>query len=299
MALLGEFMNKYIFNARDIAAYMKWFNVPNYLEVTYMQYFFSVGKKILAEPLTRDFEKFKNEVYRELYYLWANGFEDDRSDISKMPASGAVSLICDQECINLESYMKLITLHLIFSRYLPYVKINFSGIPFSLGIKCDFDVYEKNVCKVFYGLNLTCTDTFGKPFDIELGVPDELLCVSLNSSFKKKISGEKDFRMLIRNAEMKHMQELKEKSLEIFGSMNKEIKQVKEKVSRRPSSVSEKASKTSVKTQGTRRAPDSKNASISGRSHAVSLNAEPLHNRNMKLPKGAPLNKKRDGCEQT
>ena len=78
-------MNKYVFNARDIAAYLKWFNVPGYLEVTYLQYFFSIGKKILAEPLTRDFEKFKSEVYRELYYLWANGFEDDKSDISKMP----------------------------------------------------------------------------------------------------------------------------------------------------------------------------------------------------------------------
>ncbi len=214
-------MNKYVFNARDIAAYLKWFNVPSYLEVTYMQYFFSISKKILAEPLTRDFEKFKNEVYRELYYLWANGFEDDRSDISKMPADGQLSLICDQDCINLESYMKLITLHLIFSRYLPYVKINFYGIPFSLGIKCEFSDYEENVCKVFEGLNLTCTDTFGKPFDIRLGVPDELLCVSLNEEFKQRISGEKDFRMLIRNQEMKHMQELKEKSMEIFGSMNK------------------------------------------------------------------------------
>ncbi len=243
-------MNKYVFNARDIAAYLKWFNVPSYLEVTYMQYFFSVGKKILAEPLTRDFEKFKNEVYRELYYLWANGFEDDKSDISKMPAEGQLSLICDQECINLESYMKLITLHLIFSRYLPYVKINFSGIPFSLGIKCDFTQYEENVCKVFEGLNLTCTDTFGKPFDIGLGVPDELLCVSLNDQFKKRITGENDFRMLIRNKEMKHMQELKEKSLEIFGSMNKDLKAITAKAKRRAKSSSRDSNKQMKQPKG-------------------------------------------------
>ena len=107
-------MNKYVFNARDIAAYMKWFGVPSYLEVSYMQFFFGVGNNVLAAPLTRDFEVFKNAVYRELYYLWANGFEDDKSDISNMTADGTLSLICDQDCINLESYMKLICLHLIF-----------------------------------------------------------------------------------------------------------------------------------------------------------------------------------------
>ena len=279
MVPIGDFMNKYIFNARDIAAYLKWFNVPNYLEITYMQYFFSAGKKILAAPLSRDFEKFKNEVYRELYYLWANGFEDDRSDISKMAASGAVSLICDQECINLESYMKLITLHLIFSRYLPYVKINFSGIPYSLGIKCEFDVYEQNVVKVFYGLNLTCTDTFGKPFDIKLGVPDELLCVSLNNEFKKKISGEKDFRMLIRNAEMQHMQALKEESLKIFGSMNKDNNSKVKTVEGRP-----------VARAATSGGRGVRSSSSSSAAPLTSAQVEPRHNKNMKQPKGAPLN---------
>ncbi len=208
-------MNKYIFNARDIAAYFKWFSVPSHLEVTYMQYFFSMGTDVIATPLTRDFELFKKEVYRELYYLWANGFEDDKSDISCIPPKDALAVICDQECINLESYMKLITLHLIFSRYLPYVKINFMGLPLSLGIRCDFSVYEKNVLKAINTLNLTSSDAFGKPFNLEMGVPDELLLIGLDKEFKKKINGENDFRMVLRRSEKAMMDELREKSFAI------------------------------------------------------------------------------------
>ena len=52
-------MHKYIFNARDIAAYIKYFSVPQYLEVSYMQYIFNLGPTVLAVPLTRDFESFK------------------------------------------------------------------------------------------------------------------------------------------------------------------------------------------------------------------------------------------------
>ena len=103
-------MNRYIYNARDIAAYFKYFGVPQYMEVSYMQYIFNIGTPVLATPLCRDFEKFKSEVYRELYYLWASGFEDEKSDVSCMTTGGELAKICDQECINLESYMKLIAL---------------------------------------------------------------------------------------------------------------------------------------------------------------------------------------------
>ena len=88
-------MRKYIYNSRDVAAYFKYFSVPSYLEVSYMQYIFNLGNKVLAEPLTRDFEGFKKEVYRELYFLWANGFENEKADISKMTTEGEFTLICD------------------------------------------------------------------------------------------------------------------------------------------------------------------------------------------------------------
>ncbi len=212
-------MSKYIFNARDVAAYFKWFGVPSYLEVSYMQYIFSIGSPVLAYPLTGDFEKFKGEVYRELYYLWANGFEDEKSDISYMPENGARALICDQECINLESYMKLITLHLIFTKNLPYVKINFTGLPLQLGIRCDFSLFEENVVRAVEGLNLVSKDAFGKPFDLSLGVPDELLAISLNADFKERILKERDFRETLRSEQRDTMRELKEASLKVFGSI--------------------------------------------------------------------------------
>lgn len=232
-------MNKYIFNARDIAAYFKWFSVPNYMEVTYMQYIFGMGKDVLAVPLTTNFEHFKTEVYRELYFLWANGFVDDKSDISHMAIGDSIALICDQECINLESYMKLITLHLIFSRYLPYVKLNLMGLPLTLGIEADFDIFEKNVIKIFEALNLDVNDVFGKPFNLKLGVPDELLCISLNDSYKKSLKCDTDFRMLLRIREKERMEELRTESLKIQEENAPEsgIKKISKKVARATNSI--------------------------------------------------------------
>ena len=211
-------MHTYIFNSRDVAAYFKYFSVPSYLEVSYMQYIFNLGNKILAEPLTRDFEHFKNEVFRELYFLWANGFEGERSDISAMTADGQLALICDQECINLESYMKLICLHLIFSGNLPYINLNFTGMMFQLGLKCDIDVYEENVRKIMESLRLVAYDAFGHMFDLGLGVPDELLRVSLREEFKASLVN-RNFRESLKNEQLSWLAELKDKSLKVFGSI--------------------------------------------------------------------------------
>ncbi|MCR4776881.1 MAG: hypothetical protein K5869_10955 [Saccharofermentans sp.] len=211
-------MHTYIFNSRDVAAYFKYFSVPSYLEVSYMQYIFNLGNKILAEPLTRDFEHFKNEVFRELYFLWANGFEGERSDISAMTADGQLALICDQECINLESYMKLICLHLIFSGNLPYINLNFTGMMYQLGLKCDVNVYEENVRKIMESLRLVAYDSFGHLFDLALGVPDELLRVSLREEFKSGLVN-RNFRESLKNEQLSWLAELKEKSLKVFGSI--------------------------------------------------------------------------------
>ncbi|MCQ2516917.1 MAG: hypothetical protein MJ094_08665 [Saccharofermentans sp.] len=223
-------MSKYIFNARDIAAYFKYFNVPQYLEVSYMQYIFNIGSPLMAAPLCKDFEKFKSEVYRELYYLWALGFEDEKSDISCVTSGGDRSLICDQDCIVLETYMKLITLHLIFTKNLPYVNLNFAGIPLSLGIECDFDVFENNVVKCIESLNLVSKDRFGKDFDLKLGVPDELLQISLADDFKYSLVKQADIRDSLRKEQKDKMSELKEKSLKVFENIGLSKKQDKKKI---------------------------------------------------------------------
>lgn len=222
-------MTKYIYNARDIAAYFKYFSVPSYLEVSYMQYIFKIGSPVLATPLTRDFESFKCEVYRELYYLWANGFEDEKSDISNMPPHGALAMICDQECINLESYMKLIALHLIFTRNLPYVNLNFTGLPLSLGIRCDFGLYEENVVRALDGLNLVSHDRFGKEFDLSRGVPDELLAISLNSELRNEIIGNADFRKMLAAEQSGQMEEIKARSM-MIQSKSERRNEIKRKV---------------------------------------------------------------------
>ena len=201
-----------------MAAYFKYFSVPSYLEVSYMQYIFNLGNKILAEPLTRDFEHFKNEVFRELYFLWANGFEGERSDISAMTADGQLALICDQECINLESYMKLICLHLIFSGNLPYINLNFTGMMFQLGLKCNVEVYEDNVRKIMESLRLVAYDSFGHSFDLALGIPDELLRISLREDFKAGLVN-RNFRESLKNEQLSWLAELKDKSLKVFGSI--------------------------------------------------------------------------------
>lgn len=257
-------MHTYIFNSRDVAAYFKYFSVPSYLEVSYMQYIFNLGNKILAEPLTRDFEHFKNEVFRELYFLWANGFEGERSDISAMTADGQLALICDQECMNLESYMKLICLHLIFSGNLPYINLNFTGMMYQLGIKCDIAVYEENVRKIMESLRLTAYDTFGHAFDLGLGIPDELLRISLREDFKACLVN-RNFRESLKNEQLSWLAELKEKSFKVFGS----------KPARRKNQTGGKTPDTRVTSGG----------SLSGAKYTDTASQMPS---NIVQPKGAP-----------
>ena len=213
-------MRRYIFNARDIAAYIKYFSVPPHLEVSYMQYVFNLGDRVLAKPLASDFEKFKMEVYRELYSLWANGFENDKSDISDIPLPGQIPFVCDPECMALETYMKLICLHLIYTRNLPYVNLNFAGLALMLHIRCSEEVFHDNIKRVIESLSLTSYDKFGKPFSLEEGIPDELLRVSLTDDFKKILAlNNVDFKDSLRKEQNAWLEDLKKKSLEVFGKI--------------------------------------------------------------------------------
>jgi hypothetical protein len=207
-----------------------------------------IGKDILAKPLTKDYDQFEKAVYRELYYLWSEGFENEYSDIATIAPKGAVSLICDQEFITLESYMKLLALHLIFSRNLPYVHINFTGLMLPLGLKGEFTDFEKNVVVACETLHLTTQDVFAQPFDLHLGIPDEMLCLCLEPEFRKTLSAHEDFRKrFIKNAASR-LQELKKTSAEIQEKEEKKkARLLKRKQAREAAKAEKEAAKAKTK----------------------------------------------------
>ena len=244
-------MVNYLYNARDIAAYFKWAGVSSHQEEEYLRYIFQIGGDILAKPLTYKYEDLAHAVYRELYYLWSEGFENEYSDIATIAPKGAVSLICDQEFITLESYMKLLALHLIFSRNLPYVHVNFSGLMLQLGLKGEFTDFEKNVVMACEILHMTTRDVFGQPFDLHLGIPEELLCLCLEPEFRKSLAAHDDFRKRFIKQAATRLQELKKTSAEIQQKEEKKKqRQLKRKQAReaaRAEKVEKKAEKSAAK----------------------------------------------------
>ena len=241
-------MINYLYNARDIAAYFKWAGVTSHQEKEYLHYFFQIGKDILAKPLTYDYETFEKAVYRELYYLWSEGFENEFSDIATIAPKGSVSLICDQEFITLESYMKLLALHLIFSRNLPYVHVNFTGLMLPLGLKGEFTDYERNVVIACDTLHLVTQDVFAQPFDLNLGIPDEMLCLCLEPEFRKSLSAHEDFRNRFIKSAASRLQELKKTSAEIQEKEEKKKQRLlKRKQAREAAKAEREAAKAKAK----------------------------------------------------
>lgn len=238
-------MTGYLFNARDIAAYFKWSGIPGFLEKNYLEFLFEHRKHLLARPMTTDYETFERDVFREMYFLWSVGFVNEFSDVSLIAPDGALTLFCDQRFIGLESYMKLISLHLILSANLPYVRINFVGLPLLLGISGDYDQFEKNVHYSFDALRLHASDIFGKDFDISVGIPNELLCVSLSKGLKDAIFGENGSGRRASIDDSVQMTILKDKSLQ--EEKIREIQRIEEEKKKLPSKKDSSARKAAFK----------------------------------------------------
>jgi hypothetical protein len=216
-------MAQYLYNARDIAAYFKWAGVPTHLEKDYIQFLFKKSDVLLARPLSADYGHFEREVFREMYYLWSVGFANEYSDVELIAPDGAISIFCHQKFIALESYMKLIALHLILSANLPYVRINFVGLPLLLGISGDYIAFEENLTLSFTALRLQATDIFGNDFDLNQGIPNELLCISLSRGLKEKLFGEDGAGRRTRSDDKARMLALVEKSLKDKENSDNEI----------------------------------------------------------------------------
>ena len=241
-------MINYLYKSRDIAAYFKWAGVSSHQEKEYLHYIFMIGSEILAKPLTKEYETFETAVYRDLYYLWSEGFENEFSDIATIAPKGSVSLICDQDFICLESYMKLLALHLIFSRNLPYVHVNFNGLMLPLGLKGEFTDYERNVAVACETLHLVTRDVFGKPFDLNLGIPDEVLCLSLEPSFRQSLSAHDDFRKRFIKHAASRLAELKLTSKAIHDKEEKKKERsLKRKLAREKAAQAQKGKRKTEK----------------------------------------------------
>jgi len=205
-------MTYYRYNALDIAAYIKWTSIQTDTERTYLDLLFQMREQILARPLAKDFESFVMAVFREMYHVWARGFENEFSDVNLIATEGSVALFCDQEFLALESYMKLLSLHLILTENLPYVRINFVGLPLLIGTEGDFSSFEKNLAEAARMLRLVTKDGRGNTYDLSLGVPNEPLCLGLENEFRVALFGAGGYRVKRSNDYQERMRILREKS---------------------------------------------------------------------------------------
>jgi len=208
----GYLMTYYRYNALDIAAYLKWTSVAADTERSYLDLLFQMREHILARPLAKDFESFAMAVFREMYHVWARGFENEFSDVNLIAPEGQVALFCDQEFLALESYMKLLSLHLILTENLPYVRINFGGLPLLIGAEGDFAEFEKNLVKAAAMLHLVTKDDKGNDFLLSQGVPDMPLCLALESEFRAGLFGSGGYRIRLGSDYQEKMRILREKS---------------------------------------------------------------------------------------
>ena len=205
-------MTYYRYNALDIAAYIKWTSIPAETERTYLDLLFQMREQILARPLAKDFESFAMAVFREMYHVWARGFENEFSDVNLIAPEGSVALFCDQEFLSLESYMKLLSLHLILTENLPYIRINFVGLPLLIGAEGEFTSFEKNLAEAARMLRLATKDDKGHEFNLSQGVPNEPLCLCLQSEFRTELFGAGGYRVKRSNDYQEKMRVLREKS---------------------------------------------------------------------------------------
>jgi hypothetical protein len=205
-------MTHYLYNALDIAAYFKWTTLPSETERAYMERIFDLRDSLLALPLAKEMSIFSQAVYREMYHLWARGFENEFSDVSRIATPGAISIFCEQKYLALESYMKLISLHLILSNNLPYIRINFSGLPLLTGVEGDFRDFESNVALAAEALRLSIADIQGREIDPSEGLPTDTSRIRLSDDFRKELFGCKRYREQTNNHYLEKMQLLQEAS---------------------------------------------------------------------------------------
>jgi len=205
-------MTKYRYNALDIAAYLKWTGMPADREREQLSLLYELREPLLARPIAKDTESFFREVFRQMYHIWARGFENEFSDVARIAEEGQTAIFCDQEYLPLESYMKLLALHLILADHLPYIRINFAGLPLLTGVEGAYHDFERNVALAAKSLCLSITGADGKDIDPVEGLPEDISRIRLNDEFRREIFGESRFRKPNGDGFSEQLQRLKESS---------------------------------------------------------------------------------------
>lgn len=219
-------MTHYLYNALDIAAYFKWTSMPSDTEWAYLEQIFSMRDSLLARPLAKEMSLFSQAVYREMYHLWARGFENEFSDVTRITTPGAITIFCEQKYLALESYMKLISLHLILSDNLPYIRINFTGLPLLTGAEGEYSDFERNVALATEALRLSIADIQGKEVDLSDGLPADTSRIRLSDDFRKELFGCKLYREQSSNHyhdKMQILQEVSRAEIEKHNGLREEI----------------------------------------------------------------------------
>ena len=221
----------YRYNALDIAAYFKWSALPQEAEVAYLDFLFQLRGDILARPLTKDIDSFKHAVYREMYHVWSRGFENEFSDVNRIAGENAVSIFCDQKFLALESYMKLLAMHLIVSSNLPFIQVQLSGFYLLIGIESKWEEYQDNLLKAIEALELSVSGTDGNPVDFSQQLPNHSILISLKETYLEKLFDKNKSRMKRVNNYQEKMKILREKSIEEKKKRDEEEK--KKKISKK------------------------------------------------------------------
>lgn len=203
----------YRYNALDVASYFKWTSLPSYAEQTYLEFLYQFREDLFARPFSGTFASFSQAVFREMYHVWSRGFENEFSDVKRISPEGAIALFCEPDFLTLESYMKLLALHLIVSSRLPYIRIHLIGLSFLLGVEGSWQSYQRNLGLAADALELSLTDENGNEIDAKADVPRQPIRIALKDSLRLRVFGQsrEDHRMI--NNYQEKMLKLKEQSV--------------------------------------------------------------------------------------
>ena len=239
----------YRYHALDIAAYLKWASVSPEAEPSYLSFFYQLREEILARPFTRTYEEFCQAVFREMYHVWSRGFENEFSDVNRIAGEETLAIFCEPDFLALESYMKLLALHLMVSVQLPYIRIQLAGLPLLLGLAAWWERFALNLGCAAEALALVVCDEADEPMAALSAFPVQPVHIRLCTGYRKKVLVRNGKTLCLMNDSQEKLQVLRESS-RLAKEMDDERKRavVKERSAGRKGEAKKRSSAAESKT---------------------------------------------------